>query len=367
MKHLPADCIAITGLGMCSSLGNTVLACAAARAGVSMSRDLVDVVISCRDGTDAAVTGHPVPAAAGFRGRGKQVRLGLAALEDLLEQDDLRSQSSEKLGIYLCLRARGRPSAPGGNAVVGNRSEGNRLCAQVTALAGLPVPEANWSYVEEGHAGFVHAVMDASARLRAGSWHRCLIGGIDSLLDDAELESLHASGRLKTPDKPDGLQPGEAGAFVLLERLDAAQRRGAAVMALLGAASIATEPDHAQSERPCRGVALTKAISQALVGSASQEREGLWLISDHNGEHARATELAYTLARMARDFPSLASGAPWCPAMSFGDTGAASAAVAACLAARAFVRGYAPGPTAVILSSSDREPRGALRLERETP
>lgn len=365
MKESSAETIVVTGIGMCSSLGNAVTACAAARAGLSMCRDLADVLITCRDGADAAVAGHAVDGAAGFRGRARLVCLGMAAFEDLLESNDLRSQNHEKTGVYLCLRAPERGPAPDGGAPPASRLDGHRLCAQLAALASLPVPQSNWHHVEDGHAGFARAVIDASARLRAGSWHRCIVGGVDSLLDIDVLESLIRSGRVKTPDRPDGLQPGEAGALLLLERLDSARRRGANVMAYLEGASMSSEDNHSQSDRPCRGAGLTEAIARVLGASPSHGRGDLWLVSDHNGEHARASEIGHTLVRASQDFPALGASRPWCPATSFGDTGAASAAVAACLVTRAFARGYAPAATALILSSSDREARGALLLKRE--
>jgi 3-oxoacyl-[acyl-carrier-protein] synthase-1 len=349
MRQLPADTIVITGIGMCSSLGNAVMACAAARAGVTMSRELPDFVITCNDGTDAVIVGNPVATAAGFRGMGKLLNLGMGALDDLLGQTDLRSQNLDKTGLYVCLRAPGPGDPP----------DGDRLCAELVALVSLPVPEANRSHVAEGHAGFVRAAGAASAKLRAGHLHRCLVGGVDSLLDQAVLEALIGSGRLKTPDKPDGLQPGEAGAFVLLERLDGARRREADILAVMAGSSLASEPDHAGSDRPCRGIGLTAALSPLLDDGAEG---GLWLVSDHNGEHFRANELGSTRARAPAAFPALRAARPWYPAASFGDTGAASAAIAACMVARAFRRGYAPAASALILSSSEQEPRGALRF-----
>jgi 3-oxoacyl-[acyl-carrier-protein] synthase-1 len=353
MSRLSADSIVITGLGVCSSLGKSELACAAARAGISMPRELADAVLACRDGTEATLVGHPVAAAAGFRGLGKMVNLGLAALEDLLQTSDIRAEAPEKTGLHLCLRA------PLAEAPI----DGERLCAQLSTLASLALPQRNLGHLAEGHAGFVHAVNAVSERLRTGALHRCLVGGIDSLLDEPALESLIAAGRAKTPDRPDGLQPGEAGAFVLLERFDQAQRRGAPVIAIVGGASTAVEPDHAESERPCRGVGLTEAIAQLFNSAPAQSHPSFWLLSDLNGEHSRASELGHTLARASLRVPALGAAQRWYPAASFGDTGAASAALATCLGTRAFARGYAPAPMAVILSSSDREPRGALSLK----
>ena len=355
MTQLLADTIVITGIGMSSSLGNAVLACAAARTGMSISRELEGFVTTCEDGTDAVIVGHPIATASGFRGTGKLLCLGKGALEDLLETSDLRGDNQVKMGLYVCLRD------PGAS---GDCSDGNLLCAQLTSLTSLSLPEANWNHIEEGHAGFVRAVAAASTKLRAGHWHRCLVGGLDSLLDETVLASLVRSGRLKTPDRPDGLQPGEAGAFVLLERFDAARRRQANVLAVVAGTSLAIEPDHAESDRPCRGAGLTEALARVLEDSTAQQRGTLWLLSDHNGEHFRANELGNTLARASGNYSKLRAARSSYPAASFGDTGAASAALAACLVARAFGRGYAPGSSALILSSSERESRGVLSLKK---
>jgi 3-oxoacyl-[acyl-carrier-protein] synthase-1 len=83
----------------------------------------------------------------------------------------------------------------------------------------------------------------------------------------------------------------------------------------------------------------------------------VWVISDLNGEPYRAIDWGNALVRRIR---ALAEPVLWCPALWFGDTGAASGAVALCLAARAFERSYAPAPWSLVLSSADGPDRAAV-------
>ena len=75
---------AITAVGVCSSLGDFVTACAASRAGVSRPLDITDpmTVPSDPDPEDEVpvVVAHPVRELASFRGMGRLVALVAQAL-----------------------------------------------------------------------------------------------------------------------------------------------------------------------------------------------------------------------------------------------------------------------------------------------
>jgi 3-oxoacyl-[acyl-carrier-protein] synthase-1 len=89
-----------------------------------------------------------------------------------------------------------------------------------------------------------------------------------------------------------------------------------------------------------------------------------WLISDHNGEPYRAHEWGLALFHLGVQFPNMGDAAVWMPAGSFGDTGAASAAVAIAMVCEALRRQYAPSPGAVIVSSAEAGGRSAILLTR---
>lgn len=360
--QIQGDAIVVTGLGMSSSLGDAHTACAATRAGVSMGRETRFSVLTSED-EEVSVIGHSVPSAAGFRGVGKLLCLAVPAVHDLLSRTEIDDRQMDRTGLCLCLpepttwsQRHAEPTPEGAAPAI--PSCGSTLGARLSQLTPLGIPEQNREYFDMGQAGLVHAIRRAANRLSAGAWQRCVVGAIDSLLDEWTLQWLLRAGRLKTPDKPDGLQPGEAGVFLLLERYDHARRRGASVISVIGETAIAVgEPG-----RPIEdGAALSQAVGPIADGPESAAGGDRWLISDHNGEERRARELACMLVRFSARHPGFAA-TRWLPAASFGDTGAASAAVALCLASRAFARGYAPGPAAVIVASSDDGGRACIRI-----
>ena len=101
--------------------------------------------------------------------------------------------------------------------------------------------------------------------------------------------------------------------------------------------------------------------SSVLVDVFGRQGVGpYWVISDHNGENYRAMDWGHAVARLAGHGPDLADPAVWYPAMSLGDTGAASGAVALCLATAGFERGYAPSASAAVLSVAEGGGRAAV-------
>lgn len=365
MKQLSDDAIVITGIGMCSSLGNAVTACAAARTGLAAGAELDDFWVRDEDDVEQKAIGHPVRTAEGFQGFARLLCLARPALEDLLQDHDLRSLDLGRTGLYLCLpdRAARHVGGEGSPEPTGSkRSSGLGLCTRLIQLCSLAIPRDHWNQIEHGRTGIVRAVREASVALRSGKWRSCLVGGIDSLLELQTLEWLRQTGQMKTPTKPDGLRPGEAAAFALLERFDSARHRKAQVLAVLAGASLSQDQHHEGAGERTRGAAIVETVVQLLASRGASVQADAWIISDHNGEYHRACALGSALAQLAQQLPSLVAKPRWLPAMSFGDTGAASAAVAICMAARGFARRYAPAPSAILLSS-ERGELGALRLD----
>ena len=92
-------------------------------------------------------------------------------------------------------------------------------------------------------------------------------------------------------------------------------------------------------------------------------QEQAFFISDLNGETYRAHEWGGVLVRLKETQGNLLDSLQhWCPALGFGDTGAASGAVSVCVANAAFERGYAPALDAVILSAADDGQRSVMCL-----
>jgi len=372
--------VAITGLGMISCLGPDVeTSCAAARAGISRTTELEFSVVREEDNDREVVAGHGIPGlAVGFEGIGRTLRIARLAAVDLSRRADLARLNPERCGLILALPDFGRASRPAGKQPSGDLAYKNPLLPTREALLaqersailsgirqslGHLVPDRNMDIVQAGHAGFAIAADRAMGRIRSGEWDRCVIGAFDSLLEFPTLQWLSDHRRLKTCDNPVGLQPGEAGAFVVIESLQSALARNATVCGLLTASAAGLEDNHQFSGEPPLGKGFVETLEKLMPKLPDDFAPG-WIVSDLNGEVYRSLEWGNALVRLIKLIPMLSEAELVCPALSFGDTEAASGAVNLCLAVRALSRGYAPPGGILILSSSATGERGALHVQK---
>ncbi|MBJ6761927.1 TIGR02270 family protein [Myxococcaceae bacterium JPH2] len=367
----PPGALAVTGLGLVSSLGDGVVgSCAAARVGIARPEALAGT--SCVDedsGEELPITGHAIPhLTQGFSGVGRMVRLGVAALADLVHQTGLTA--GPRTGIFLNLpsgfllaaaerhvreTAKREALASGqdeGSSEVERSEEEPSLAEQLRerysrtllprllAQAALPGGVSREEVFFGDSPGFVTALRAAEHALRSGEVERCIVGGIDSLVEPEWLDALEQLRLLKTPNRPVGLMPGECAAFVLVEKTNAPARRGAAVHAYIDAMTSAAESTHMFSGRPHLGVALTSVLNETLGLLEDRGRQTGLVFADLDGTTQRAQDWGYAQVRMAgsplRELPT------WHPADAWGGVGAATGALAVCMASRSFARGHAP-------------------------
>ncbi|HYO55689.1 hypothetical protein [Archangium sp.] len=230
--------------------------------------------------------------------------------------------------------------------------------------SGLSFPEQYRTVRGDDHHGSIQAIREAVRLLRTRAVERCLVGGIDCFLERDHLETLAELRLLKTTNNPVGLMPGEAAAFFLLERQTGARRRGARVEAIVGPVFNAREEQHRFSGLPSTGAALSDAMEHALT-TLAPEIAGL-LIHNLNGDPWRSMEWGNALVRLAprhlvKELPV------WVPAESFGETGAATAAIAVCMGTRAFARHHAGTPHILITMSSYDGNKACLVLKDARP
>jgi 3-oxoacyl-[acyl-carrier-protein] synthase-1 len=371
----PTDRVAVTGIGMVSSLGfDAATSCAAARAGLRKAGPLDFKVVNSETKERAAIFGHTLPQATlGFEGVARLLRIAQLAFADFQAGTNLRRLEAKRCGLVLALPApRPNPTSqakeapadpldkPSPNPAAG-LADPKTLAERFRSVSKLALAQTNVAVVQSGHASFIQAVDKASAKLRAGEWDWCVIGAFDSLVEASTLQGLYDRGRLKCDDNPVGLEPAEAGVVVLLEPQQRALRDGAPVHALVGACVTGQEKNHFLSEESATGRELA-----AAVGRLNEQDENRtvppWVIIDLNGEVYRSMDWGHALVRLSKDWPAFRDVSTVYPAAAFGDTGAASGAVGLCTAVRAFARRYAPSPRALVLSSSDEGARGALSV-----
>jgi len=207
-----------------------------------------------------------------------------------------------------------------------------------------------------GHAGGIVGMEVGADLIATGKADFVLIGGIDSYLNADTLEWLDDIEQLHSENNIYGFCPGEAAGFVLLGR----PVKGNDGIDIIGAGS-AVEENLIKTEDICLGDGLSKAFKTAAQPLA----EGLTvdrILCDMNGERYRGNEYGFAVLKTSGLFTDAAKFET--PADCWGDVGAASGLLYAGLVIEAESRGYSPGPTTMIWSSSEAGRRAAAILTK---
>lgn len=349
---------------MSSSLGPLVQGCAAFRAGLDRLQGARDFHYFAGEENEALeLTVAAVPVATfGFVGAGRLVAIACEAFQDLRGRLP-EGAISRDTPLFLALPDPMEleiPMSPELERDEARRvdSLGRRVLSITFENLGWTWPGGAWSSFSGGQVAFARALRAAGEHLASRRGASCVVAALDTRLDPHLLESLLLQRRLKTDVNPVGFTPGEAGVVVLLRAADRlpAATRGSGV--LVRGVSLGAQPDGA----PIDGRAPEACVRALLPLARGSEGEPFWL-TDHNGEERRALEWGNLQVRLRGGATRWETFEAWFPASGFGDTGAASGAVALCLAARAFQRGYAPARTAIILSAAEDGGRSAVLLE----
>ncbi|MEJ8857878.1 TIGR02270 family protein [Variovorax robiniae] len=246
--------------------------------------------------------------------------------------------------------------------------EGYRLEPQgpyfVEFLRQLSLPSAHviCHEVFAGPAGAMAALAMAGQVLSRRERAICLVGGADTLIQLRVLRWLQRCDRLKTELQVDGLIPGEAAAFLVVESPPGAVQRGAPTLCHIERHSFqGTEPQDAPPDHS-RAVALSKALRAVLPPGPSGYDSTIGRIyCDLNGENIRALEWGLASIRVldARGMaPELMH-----PADCLGDVGAVSAAMNIGLGAF-WLRDAPPETRFMVVASSESGERAALTAVR---
>ena len=377
---LAPDQVVVSALGMVSSLGpGVVSSCAAARAGITRPRAQVDFeVLDEEAGETVPLAAHSVVGAEGFSGTGRLIRLGVAALRDLQRHAPLDRELLEETALVVNLATGFYQAMADGSE---EREDGSiafpaeapplespelaarlsdmqrKLIPPILSQTGLGALQASTQVVLGDQAGFATALAAAMQQMAAGSAQRCIVGGIDSLIEHPVLAALLDARLLKTPANPVGLMPGESAAFLLLERAEAARARGARLLALIDPPLLLQGEPHDLSDEPVTGKGLATLIRSALDARPSAAPD--LVLADCNGTYRNAMEWGSAQIQLPRE---VTDAPQWFPAAMFGVTGAAAGPVAACVAVRAFERRAAPGSEVLAWLASGRGDRAAVRI-----
>ena len=346
--------IAITGLGMVTSVGDTVEAsCAAIRCNLDRPSPIDGTLVWDPHSEEAVpLVGRPIRGVTdGYQGLGRLFRLARIALLDLLRYTELTpgdtsASSWRSCGLLLCAA---EPSPERSDV---HEDAVRALPERLARSIELPIPPSNIACILEGNRGVLTALATARQKILAGSWERAIVVGVDSYLDEDSLQWLAAQDRLRIPERAVGVIPGEAAAALLLEP---PQRAIGAIGACLEGVGLAEAADPTP-DTVRLGAALSDAIQRALHADGNGSPIGD-SIGDLNGEEIRAMMWGNALSRI--DPRRLSGSAPIHPAMSLGDVGAASAAVSLCIAVRSFARGYSSNGRALVWATTETGKAGA--------
>jgi 3-oxoacyl-[acyl-carrier-protein] synthase-1 len=211
--------------------------------------------------------------------------------------------------------------------------------------------------ISKGRASVFFALKAARRLLKNGA-NRCIVAGVDSLINVDCISWLHRNHRLKLVDNQDGVIPGECGVILELRTTANSALKTNITIDGLG---FARESSTISSSEPNLADGMVEATNTALRESGIEFGEVDFRLSDLTGEQYYFREIATTVARLLRvhkeSFPI------WHPAEFIGDTGAASGGVMLAMVFAAATKGYAPGNIAICQSASDAGERAAAVLK----
>lgn len=208
--------------------------------------------------------------------------------------------------------------------------------------------------IDGGAAAGVGLLGRVRELLRQPGIGQVILGGVDSFLNDRDLARLVGADRLKGASNSQGLVPGEGAVFVRLTR---SPNSGAQALAAILGFGLASEADTVLTERHSQGKAALDALTTATSDARMKESDIGFVVSNSNGERYSGWEQMIFRSRFYRTRREKLPIAY--PAMTVGDIGAASGALALAVAADSLSKGYSPGKVAMCEVASEGDWRAA--------
>lgn len=203
--------------------------------------------------------------------------------------------------------------------------------------------------VEAGHCNAQVALEKAGQFIGSGEAKSCIIGAVDTQIQHRVISWHEDNYRLKCSYMNDGLMPGEAACFLVVEEEQTARSRGAGILARILSVAKDREMATVLSDRPNTANALTNAVKSAITDAQISPGKISAIWCDLNGESYRAREWAFTEVRLHfQDHTELIH-----PADCYGDIGAVSDACLLALAVQAEASGWADAKPLLVFSGSE--------------
>lgn len=206
------------------------------------------------------------------------------------------------------------------------------------------------------------AALAAAREFIANGAPQVLVAGVDSWLNNQDINHGLRHERFMTSTQGAGFIPGEAAAAILVAAAPPSQPGPVLLLRGLG---LAEEPATLFSDHPCSGKGLAKAIAAALREAGLPPHAMNTRLCDVAGEEYFFEESAYAWARVLRS--PLPPGYQYLqPATRVGHVGAAFGPLLIGYLWRLAQVGRLLGPHALVHLSSTQSLRGALVLSQHT-
>jgi len=357
MKKNASQTVAITGTAAISPVGlNVKQTCASIRAGIT--RFAEHAYYECVgvdpewDETEPLIA-SPVPSMDPFLdGPERLIQLVIPSLSHIIADAKLKRRELQSGGLLLAL--------PQQDNVVKKWSLESLFIPELLKRTGLN-PFKIQKVDQTGHTGIFCLIREAKEILTSGDVEFCIVGGVDSYLEEERLEFLDKSWRIKSGKKIDGYIPGEASSLLFLETIDNARSGGRLCLAKIISCEIGEEKQLIDSDRNSSGVGLSEAIEKALNNS-SESTNIQWVICDLNGENYRSFEWGVVMTRISKFFSE--NLVVHHPSDCVGDVGAATGGMLIASAIQAYQRGYNISDKTLLWASADEGCRAALYLSQ---
>lgn len=369
MAPTPSQPLWISAVGMCSSLGRYLDGCAAARAGLSRFHSDPEVLLATPGGEEDALTVAPACSNfSNYQGLARWLKLLGYAYQDLAAQLDIQSLEG-RIAIFLAMpdpAARNLTFEPSAQPTDSDWLERNldRFTSAFFRREAPQLLEVPLQCAFGDRVAFARALAKATQALSNGQAEHCLLLTVDSLLDTDTLRIQLEQQRLKTPDNPTGYIPGEgAAAIVLSAQAVHAQAQKCTVECHLDPTSLSPEDEEAKHALWLGRKLFALYQKAVVIPSGSNQKALLPLqITDFNGEQTRAKELGFMQHYITQNYPSGVILDPMVPALSFGETGTFSGALAFNAALHSIQRRYSKHNSFSVFLSEEGGKRSVCQL-----
>ncbi|MFL5353214.1 hypothetical protein [Archangium sp.] len=284
-------------------------------------------------------------------GRDRLMPMAVSVLEELEAKIEQKILYGGKLSVLLALPE----TRPGFS-----EEDAAWVVDVVAARLRSKTSSARVEIAGRGHAGAIRAVEQVMRECSESKDNLFLVVGVDSYHHADTFVWLERSRRFAQPGIRSGFTPGEGAGCLALMSAGLRRRLRLPQLAIVRGSCTAQERLLRDSDTGSFGVGMTQAVQGAVAG-LDLPREGVdVLYTDINGERYRSEEWGFVALRAPSVWKSPGYNAP---SDCWGDVGAAFGALGGVLAVRAFARGYARGPRALVMAGSDGGLRGAMLLQ----